>query len=271
MRAAATVLCTLTRLDTCAIIFLSILLPAYFHSRDFAASLAASLPVLTICMCGFVINDLSDVEKDARNHPRRPLPSGAIGELAASIIYFTLLAVSLVIIKAYVPAPLVYLYVLLLIALINYNYVVAYVPTAKNFYVATVGLIPLFILGSLIDAGSMVMRIAPSLFLFLLGRELLMDVQDAAGDARTLAKIVGVRRAENAALTIRVIGSAGLAIAVESAASVALVAAILVLDLLFAWSWKKGFYRRPIVHLMKLQLLIGIYLLVEQAAPKGSL
>ena len=264
-------LCTLTRLDTCGIVFLSILLPVYFHSGSFIFSLEISLPVLTICMCGFVINDLSDIEKDTKNHPHRPLPSRAIGELAASFIYFTLLAVSLVTIKLYVPLPLVYLYVLLLIALINYNYVVAYVPTAKNFYVATVGLIPIFILGFLLDAAPTIMRMGSSLFLFLLGRELLMDVQDAPGDAKTLIKIVGARTAENSAFALKLLGSAGLWLVVGNLADAILVASLLFLDILFAWAWKRGMHRRAIIHLMKLQLLVGVYFLIEQANPASAL
>jgi 4-hydroxybenzoate polyprenyltransferase len=270
MRAAA-VIFALTRLDTCALVFFSILLPVYFHQGDFVFSLEMSLPVLTICMCGFVINDLSDIEKDRENHPLRPLPSRAINELAASIVYFGLLAASLVAIKLYVAPSLVYLYVLLLIALINYNYVVAYVPAAKTVYVAIVGLIPVFILASIIGGWSTAARIAPSLFLFLLGRELLMDVQDSRGDGKTLAKTVGFRITENSAFVLKFLGTAGLCLAVGGITDVVLVVLLLLLDILFVWGWKRRLYRRAIIHLMKLQLLVGIYFLIEQTTSAAAL
>jgi 4-hydroxybenzoate polyprenyltransferase len=264
MQTAVVVLYALTRFDTCAIVFLSVLLPVYFLNGDLELSLRTSLPVLTICMCGFVINDLSDQEKDATNHPQRPLPSGAIGEVAASIVYFTLLAVSLFVIKMFVAPTSVYLYALLLIALINYNYVVAYVPLVKNVYVATAGLLPIIIVGSLVEAVPVVERMIPSLFLFLLGREMLMDVQDASGDGKTPAKMLGPRTTENVAFTLKVVGSAGLALVVGRTRDTALVIALVVLDFLFLWMWKRRLYRRLIIHLMKLQLLAGIYFLIEQ-------
>jgi geranylgeranylglycerol-phosphate geranylgeranyltransferase len=263
VRTAVTVVCALTRLDTCTIVFLSLLLPLYFASNDLLFSLKNSLPVLTICMCGFVINDLSDIEKDRENHPNRPLPSQTINELGASIIYFTLLAFSLITIKLYVSPAHVYLYVLLLVALINYNYVVAYVPAAKNIYVATVGLIPIFILASLVDSGSILVRIAPSLFLFLLGREMLMDVEDSKGDLNTLANLVGAKTAENVAFLLKSLGSVGLCLAITGTTDAALVVLLVLFDGLFAWAWKRGRYRRTTIHLMKLQLLVGIYFVIE--------
>src|SRR5438874_105203 len=96
------VACALTRLDTSTLVFISIFLPTYYDRRDLYFSFTHSLPILTICMCGFVINDLSDIEKDRENHPHRPLPSNMVGAVSASAIYFTLLTISLVLIKLYV-------------------------------------------------------------------------------------------------------------------------------------------------------------------------
>ena len=265
MRGAVVVICALTRFDTCALVFASVSLPLYFHSGDFVFSLTSALPVLTICMCGFVINDLSDIEKDRENHPRRPLPRQAINELGASIIYFSLLAASLVAIKLYVASSAVYLYLLLLVALINYNYVVEYVPAIKTVYVATVGLIPIFILASLLGGETIIARIAPSLFLFLLGRELLMDVQDLRGDAKTFVKIIGISNGENFAFILKLLGSSALWLAATSVVDMLLVFFLVFLDLAFAYMWRLNLQRRTIIQLMKVQLLVGIYFLVKSA------
>jgi geranylgeranylglycerol-phosphate geranylgeranyltransferase len=213
-------------------------------------------------MCGFVINDLSDIEKDRENHPDRPLPSRAISELNASFVYFGLLAVSLTMVKLFVEPRHIYLYVLLLIALINYNYVVAYIPAAKNLYVATVGLLPILILTSLIENNHIVPLIAPPLFLFLLSREILMDVQDAKGDGRTLVKLVGPNGAENAAFGIKFMGSFGLCLAIVNRTDAILVGLVVILDVIFLLVWKLTRYRRVVIHAMKLQLLIGIYFVI---------
>jgi geranylgeranylglycerol-phosphate geranylgeranyltransferase len=222
-------------------------------------------------MCGFVINDLSDIEKDRENHPSRPLPSRTISELNASFIYFGLLAASLTMIKLLVEPRHVYLYVLLLIALINYNYVVAYLPAAKNLYVAIVGLLPIFILTSLVGNNSIIPLIVPSLFLFLLSREILMDVQDAKGDGRTFVNLIGPNGAENVAFALKFVGSLGLCLAIASREDAILVGLVVILDAIFLFAWKLGRYRRVQIHAMKLQLLIGIYFVIVRSATTAVL
>jgi geranylgeranylglycerol-phosphate geranylgeranyltransferase len=259
---AIKVACGLTRLDTCALVFFSIFAPVYFHSHDLYFSITHAAPVLTICMCGFVINDLSDIEKDRENHPGRPLPSNSISEIGASIFYFTLLATSLALVKIYVDLPYVYLYALLLIALINYNYVVCYIPIVKNVYVAFVGLIPIFILSSLIENDSSIRVVAPSLFLFLVGREMLMDVEDAAGDTGTLPNKIGIEQSENIAFGLKIAGSSCLCFLISGTPEAIVVLMSILLDGVFLYLWKAHIYRKPIIRAMKLQLLIGIYFLV---------
>jgi geranylgeranylglycerol-phosphate geranylgeranyltransferase len=262
VRAAIRIGCSLTRLDTCALVFASVFLPTYYQRNDVHFALTHAVPILTTCMAGFVINDLSDIEKDRENHPRRPLPSNSVSELGASVIYFILLTISLAAIKIYVLPPHIYLYLLLLIGLINYNYVVSYMPIAKNVYVAMVGLIPIFILASLLANTASVWVIAPSLFLFLLGREMLMDVEDAAGDAQTLTKAIGLPTAENIAFTLKLTGTLGLCFLIRGTQDVVIISSLAVLDLIFMVLWKRRYHRKSIIHAMKAQLLVGIYYLV---------
>src|SRR3954466_2069741 len=114
----------LTRLDSCAIVFLCVAIPLFVATGDLYDSPLRALPLLTISMCGFVINDIHDIEKDRLNHPERPLARNDLSPFTASVIYFLLLGISLVLVKALVDLAHVYLYLLLLISLINYNYIV---------------------------------------------------------------------------------------------------------------------------------------------------
>jgi geranylgeranylglycerol-phosphate geranylgeranyltransferase len=108
----------LTRIDSSLLAYASVFVPVYWSSNNISYALDYSVPVLPICMCGYVINDLHDIEKDRQNHPARPLPSNQISQTWASVIYFVLLAISLAPIKVFIKDEYVYLYLLLLLALI---------------------------------------------------------------------------------------------------------------------------------------------------------
>lgn len=249
----------LTRLDTCLIVFLCVAIPLFLVTGDFYDAALRALPLLTIAMCGFVINDIHDIEKDRLNHPERPLARNELSPFAASIIYFLLLGLSLVLVKALVDLSHVYLYLLLLIGLINYNYVVLHAPTLKNVYVAFVGTLPLFILASLVPQRAGYIFVIVSLFLFLLAREILMDIEDMAGDGETFSKAVGVRRAQWIAVSAKGIGDLALAIKVHEAWGAAILGIIVASDLFCIRLWRQGSRRQLVLLIMKLQLLAGIY------------
>jgi geranylgeranylglycerol-phosphate geranylgeranyltransferase len=252
----------LTRLDTSAIAFLSLLVPLYNLTNSWRYAVAHSLPLLTISMSGFVINDLHDLEKDKTNHPQRPLPSETISPVAASILYFFLLALSLMLIKASIEPHNTYLYLLLLLALINYNYVVSYIPWLKDLYVATIGVFPLFILSSLAQTGVGTAGIIISLFLFLVGRELLMDIEDFDGDGETLVKKLGLVASEHVAFAFKFTGSLVLLLQVKDLWGTIIWFLVAGSDLLSYFIWTRAELRTAILFIMKLQLLAGIYYLL---------
>jgi geranylgeranylglycerol-phosphate geranylgeranyltransferase len=251
----------LTRLDTSAIAFLSLVLPLYSSTSNIQYSIIHSLPILTISMSGFVINDLHDIEKDKTNHPNRPLPSKKISPVVACILYFVLLALSLALIKANVEPPYTYIYLLLLIGLINYNYVVAYIPSLKDFYVATIGIFPLFILSSLLPGRGHVPVII-CLFLFLLGREMLMDIEDLDGDGETLVKKIGVAKSTYIAFGVKLVGSLVLSQQINDIWGGVILLTVVASDLLFFLFWIRSAVRSAVLFCMKLQLLLGIYYLL---------
>src|SRR5262249_55421976 len=158
-----------------------------------------------IFMCGYTANNLHDIEKDRENHPDRPLPAGEINISAAAIAFFCLLALALISVREWIVAPNAFLYLLILIAMINYNYVVFYFPSLKNVLVAFAGTIPLFILAEAAHGPTVRVSVICSLFFFLLGIEVLSDTEDIAGDGNTLVKMMGTRRAANIAFFAKIL------------------------------------------------------------------
>jgi geranylgeranylglycerol-phosphate geranylgeranyltransferase len=213
-------------------------------------------------MSGFVINDLHDIEKDKTNHPHRPLPSQQVTPVAACILYFFLLTLSLVLIKANVEPTHTYIYLIFLVGLINYNYVVSYIPWLKDFYVATIGIFPLFILSSLLPEGRGHGPVIICLFLFLLGREMLMDIEDFGGDGETLVKKIGLGISAYAAFGAKFLGSLFLSRQIGDLWGAIILFAVVVSDLLFLFLWSRPTMRGVVLFCMKLQLLLGIYYLI---------
>lgn len=248
----------ISRLDTSLIVFLSLAVPLYLRLHDYRMALGRSLPLMVIAMCGFILNDIHDAERDEENHPNRPLPRKQLTDTHAAIIYFVLLAAALAALRAFVDAPMAAWYLLLLVALINYNYIVTFFPFLKNIYAAGTGTIPLVILALTLGRDQVSVTTLVALFCFLLGRELLMDVEDLRGDGNTLAKILGPVLATYAGFALK-LGSVGVLLAGASGRlSINLAIAILALDVVFAVAWTKQQFRRVVLHGMKAQLALGI-------------
>src|ERR1051326_1660581 len=207
---AISAIARISRIDTSLVVFLSLGVPLYFKVHSVELALAKSLPILAIAMCGFILNDIHDIERDRENHPDRPLPRKQLSETQAAVLYFSLLSTALVMLRIFVDVEEIFLYLLLLIALINYNYIVDYFPYLKNVYVACVGIIPLLILSLLLKRQDMMLATIPALFAFLLGREILMDVEDLRGDGTTLSRVFGPRVAIRAGFCLKAAAGATL-------------------------------------------------------------
>jgi geranylgeranylglycerol-phosphate geranylgeranyltransferase len=252
----------ITRADTCILVLLSVFVPVHYATQDFIQALNYSGTLLPICMCGFVLNDLHDIDKDATNHPERPLPSKRISLTWASFVYFSLLTVSLVMVKALIRIEHAYLYLTFLLVLINYNYVVSYFPKLKNLYVAVAGLIPMLIVAGLVSSERVYPVVILSLFCFLLGREMLMDILDQKGDPQTFVKSIGINPAENIAFMLKAGGTLLIVTQVRRLPDIIPIIILMTSDAVFVLLWKLGRRRNLIINLMKVQLLIGIYFLL---------
>src|SRR5688572_25665258 len=111
----------------------------------FRQSALFAFPILTTAMAGFVLNDILDAEKDAVNHPFRPIPRGDISKTNAMALYFGLLLLTLISVRLWVPLKELFYYLLFVISFANYGFVVERFPLLKNPYVGAATVIPVLI------------------------------------------------------------------------------------------------------------------------------
>jgi geranylgeranylglycerol-phosphate geranylgeranyltransferase len=161
-------------------------------------SLLLAVTVLCITAAGNVINDIYDVDIDRVNRPDRPIPAGEISLRGAGIYTLVLFAGGIAF--AALTAPLC-----LLIALINSGILVAYAvwlkrrPVFGNVAVAYLTASIFLFGGALAGIEGLVRNVSLAMITFLatIAREILKDAEDvegdAAGGARTLPMIIGVR------------------------------------------------------------------------------
>lgn len=254
-------ICRLSRIDTCLLVFFTVFAPSYVHDKNLLQSFVLALPIFTMCICTFIINDVNDLEKDLVNHPNRPLPKKKLTVAFAVALYFLFVFLSLLLVKIFVPVDYVYIYLLFLILLTNYDYIVATFPYIKNFYVSVTTVIPIVILSYISPGNYDYAYVANALVFFTLGREMFMDIEDAKGDRNTFVKALGLKRSPIVASVLQWVGVVILACAVNNPVDV-LAVAILALTLsAIQWAWNKSKSRETLIFYMKIQMLIGIYFL----------
>lgn len=254
-------LCSLTRIDSCLLVLISVLAPSYFHEGDFITSLKYSSPLLVMSVCAFIINDINDIEKDLINNPDRPIPSKRISLNYAIALYFIFLFLSLLLVKILIPINFVYLYVVFIVMLTNYNYMVSGFPYLKNLYVSITSIIPIIILSYISPGDYGYMYICAALFFFIIGREMFMDIEDMKGDAATFVKIIGEQIAVHVATLLQVIGTIILALIANSLLDFVCVAILISMNFYTYRKWFSNHERRKLILIMKMQMLLGIYFL----------
>lgn len=159
-------------------------------------ALQAAAIALLFTAAGNSLNDYYDRDVDRVNHPERPIPSGRVtprGALLTAILLFT----------PAIPWSLLLRWELLLIVAINLALMSSYEVVFKksgfrgNILISWL-VASLFIFGGLAVYDSLAalqraLILALLAFLATLGREIVKDIQDAAGDVdrRTLPKTLG--------------------------------------------------------------------------------
>lgn len=183
------------------IVSLTILAAAILAGAEFAQwwrVLLAALAGALIAGGGYAINDFFDVEIDAINRPKRPLPSGAMTKPEAWWVWRLSSSAGIIISAFLGPAALG---IALFWVLSLYFYSKRYKRTVLvgNVIVGiATGLV--FVFGGIV-VGHVERSLWPALFAFLVNvaREIVKDVEDREGDARgnarTLPVVYGVRPA----------------------------------------------------------------------------
>lgn len=256
------VLLQITRFDTSLISSLVVFIPLSLGGVGLRESWMLAMPVLLLSMAGFVLNDIHDHEKDIINHPERPIPRGEISKTGAMFLYFFLLAVALANIKIQVAVEHVFAYLVFAILMANYNFIVERFSYLKNFYVAATAVIPvcMVIQQDVLDRAPWILPL--SIFVFVFGRELLMDVLDSEGDTDTLPSLIGEKKSVVSGFGAQLLAALSLIAFSESIGQKYIAGSMLIIAFagLLVWRWKKE--RRKVVRVMKIQFLLGVAFMV---------
>lgn len=247
----------LSRLPSTGVAFLTVMVPTLAKSHDFLKSLSVAAPMVTIAICTFILNDLHDLERDRINHPARPIPSGRITPTYASVAYLAAFISSLLLIKALWSEQLEVTYVLLMLIALNYNVTVEFLPLFKNVHVALTAAFVIY-LASQASGQDLQASLFVSTMLFVFGRELLMDIRDARGDGLTLANRLSGVQGVIVAFAAQCIAAVLLLVVSDTRLELldSLAGAFLLSLTIYLWPNQR--FRRKLMQLMKLQMLVPI-------------
>lgn len=251
----------LIRFSTSLLCVLAIFVPLLARTKNLALSIGEAIPLLFICMCTFIANDLDDIEKDRINHPDRPLPAGHLSPQFAATVFFLSLGLAFFSTKYFVPQDIAFWYYGLITITISYRYVVGFLPSLKTIYTAIGSSIPLLLVATSFPHEQKLRVAVASVFLFILAREICGDVLDRSGDA---VSFMHRFNPSSLALTAFILQALGLVLLAFETTNRGDVIALTSMTLLLTWStidwFKLARYRRATL-LMKIQLFVGLYFL----------
>ncbi|MEQ1762116.1 MAG: UbiA family prenyltransferase [Pyrinomonadaceae bacterium] len=250
----------LVRIDTSLIGFLAIFLALYARSEDLNLSFYRALPILFICMCTFIANDLNDIENDLINHPDRPLPSNEIRPWIAATLYFLILGVGFFVTRDHIEEPVAFFYYALFLTSISYSLVADHLPVIKAPYVAAAGAAPILI-GTAWYPETGLFILAASAFLITLGREICMDVQDRPGDVQSVISKLDSKLVVYVGMGLQAGGILLLIPRVSSIVELIILFVMLSILTLAVILWTR-MNRRISIYLMKCIYLAGLYFLL---------
>ena len=252
----------LTRVDSCVLGFLCLFIPIYVRTNDLSVSLGRAFPLLFVCMCAFIANDLDDLERDKINHPERPLPKGHLNPTVAAVLYFICLALVLFLTRHFVDERIAFWYYALVTLSISYFYVVEYLPSIKALYVAVAISVPILIVAVSYPDEQRLYLVAVAGFMFAFGRELCMDIEDRSADVVSVIHRIRPVSLAIFAFVAQTFGWTLLLVQVRRPLDVfaaVFMALVLIMSGIFWFGLKK---HMAAIRLMKLQLLIGLYFLI---------
>lgn len=172
--------CLITALTVLCGVFLLPLLPPL---NKILIGIAAA-----VCLTAFgnINNDIMDIQSDGVNHPGRPLPSRALTRSSA-IRLAVIVIIPGVVLSGFLNLRCLIIAIIALILLLAYNHRLKKVPLLSNLIIAAISGLT-FIFAGCLDSKFKILEInlissgALIAFLFHLGREVIKDLQDFAGD-----------------------------------------------------------------------------------------
>ncbi len=171
----------------------------------------SGIPLVTVVLAGLVagfiggaanaINDYFDVEIDRVNKPDRPLPRKAVKSGTAIILWITLSLVGISL-NLFLNSSAFWIAVTAVVVLFAYSARLKRTVLIGN--VAVAAMTGMAFLYGAVVAESPGMALFPFLFAFLinLGREILKDIEDMAGDKRDGAVTLPLKHGPPAALAV---------------------------------------------------------------------
>ena len=176
--------------------------------------MAAAVTGFLFTGAGNALNDYYDREVDRINHPARPIPSGRISARSALNLAWILFVAALIL--GIVVGLLAFLIVAVnLVAMVSYEVRFKRRGSSGNLIISWL-VASLFLFGGVASYGESAVALervswlALLAFLPTLGREIVKDIEDIAGDVdrKTLPMVIGIERAGFIASTAFIIGVA---------------------------------------------------------------
>lgn len=185
----------------------------FVHDRtSVARALVSASPIILTTMTGFILNDLFDRRTDAMRGQLKPIANGDVPALwaaaAAVLMALSALAIAGIVARSYS----VWVVVCALVGIAAYSPLARRFPVAKGLFTALLCCTPLMYASALsgyaFPAGYYVF-----LVLFIVGRELLLDVRDYQWDRlariRTLAAVMSKRTSQVVGWLFMIVGTGG--------------------------------------------------------------
>ena len=189
----------LPRPVNCLITFASVLIGGWLGIHRITEPLIfAALSAALITAGGNALNDLCGITEDRINKPHRPLPSGRLSPSIARIEMGIFLLAG-ILLALPLPMPALAIALTAVTSLIFYNIYLKRVPLIGNLIISALGGLAFLYGGAAVKVISAPYLIAGFAFLFHLGRELLKDLEDSAGDRQLSGSTVPISWGENSA------------------------------------------------------------------------
>lgn len=183
---------------------LSVLLAVYIAGIEsilFPPIINIIIASMFSCAAGNVINDIFDFNIDKINRPDRELPSGRLTVTQARIIYFFLIAASLIFAVAAGLKFFIFVFCANVL-LFLYSYSFKKMLLVGNITVSATTALPLIIGG--MAASNLTDVVIPALFAFFVNfmREIIKDIEDAKGDVLGSSNSFAIKYGERTTIQI---------------------------------------------------------------------